>query len=233
MPYIIRSSILKIYNFIGSLNFGTYFVVSVAAIIFSCSMLYSIFVHKNFGKKSNLKKIIFIPTLLISVVFILNMTLAGDISPNLSAEKMARLFAEALCSGRIEEVSKDNFIAPNYHDTFTLEWNQKYKDLNDIQCEADNFTMTEYHYKYENVSNIESCVVVLQTSHILNLPKSIDETELCDFDFKIHLTKIAIASRFLGKYVRWRIIDFSYVKSETYIMKEWLDNIEKKLKSEY
>ena len=233
MPYIIRSSILKIYNFIGLLNFGTYFVVSVAAIIFSCSMLYSIFVHKNFGKKSNLEKIIFIPTLLISVVFILNMTLAGDISPNLSAEKMARLFAEALCSGRIEEVSKDNFIAPNYHDTFTLEWNQKYKDLNDIQCEADNFTMTEYHYKYENVSNIESCVVVLQTSHILNLPKSIDETELCDFDFKIHLTKIAIASRFLGKYVRWRIIDFSYVKSETYIMKEWLDNIEKKLKSEY
>ena len=233
MPYIIRNSILKIIDFIGSLNFGTYFVVSVAAIIFSCSMLYSIFVHKNFGKKSNLEKIIFIPTLLISVVFILNMTLAGDISPNLSAEKMARLFAEALCSGRIEEVSKDNFIAPNYHDTFTLEWNQKYKDLNDIQCEADNFTMTEYHYKYENVSNIESCVVVLQTSHILNLPKSIDETELCDFDFKIHLTKIAIASRFLGKYVRWRIIDFSYVKSETYIMKEWLDNIEKKLKSEY
>ena len=233
MPYIIRSSILKINNFIGSLNFGTYFVVSVAAIIFSCSMLYSVFFHRNFGKKTNLEKIIFVPALLISVVFILNMTLAGDISPNLSAEKMARLFAEALCSGRIEEVSKDNIIAPNYHDAFTLEWDQKYKDFSEIQCGSDDFTMVEYHYKYGNISNTESCVFVLQTSKILNILKSVDEIELCDFDFEIHLTKIAIPSRFLGKYVRWRIVDFSYVKGETYTMKEWLDNIEKELKSEY
>jgi hypothetical protein len=233
MPYIIRSSILKIYNFIGSLNFGTYFVVSVAAIIFSCSMLYSIFVHKNFGKKCNLEKIIFIPALLISVVFILNMTLAGDISPNLPAERMARLFAEALCSRRIEEISKDNVIAPSYLNAFTLKWNQRYSEFSDIQCGADDFIMTEYHYKYDNINNDKSCVVVLQTSHILNFPKSVDEIELCDFDFQIHLTKVAIASRFLGKYMRWRIIDFSYVKSETYTMKEWLDNIEKELKSEY
>jgi len=233
MFYSIQNSILKIYNFIGSLNFGIYFVVSITAIIFSCSILYSIFVHRNFGKKTNLEKIIFIPTLLISVVFILNMTLAGDISPNLSAEKMARLFAEALCSGRIEEVSKDNIIAPNYHDAFTLEWNQKHKDFSDIQCGADDFIMVEYHYKYGNISNTEDCVVVLQTSKILNILKSVDEIELCDFDFEIHLTKVAIPSRFLGKYMRWRIIDFSYVKSETYTMKDWLDNIEKELKSEY
>ena len=233
MLYIIQNSILKIYNFIGLLNFGTYFVGSVAAIIFSCSMLYSIFVHRNFGKKTNLEKVIFIPALLISVVFIVNMTLAGDISPNLSPEKMARLFAEALCFGRIEESSKDNIIAPNYHDAFTLEWNQKHKDFSDIQCGADDFIMVEYHYKYGNISNIESCVVVLQTSKILNILKSVDEIELCDFDFKIHLTKVTITSRFLGKYIRWRIIDFSYVKSETYTMKEWLDNIKKDLKSEY
>ena len=233
MPYIIRDSILKINTFIHSLNFGSCIVVSIAAIIFSCSMLYSIFVHKNFVKKTNLEKIIFIPALLISIIFILNITLAGDIYPNLSAENMARLFAEALCCGSIEEFSKDNVIAPNYHDAFTLKWNQKYKDFSDIQCRADDFIMTEYHYKYGNISNPESCVVMLQTSHILNFPKSIDETELCDFDFKIHLTKVAIASRFLGKYMRWRIIDFSYVKSETYTMKEWLDNIEKELKSEY
>jgi len=86
-------------------------------------MLYSIFFHRNFGKKTNLGKIIFVPALLISMIFILNMTLARDISPNLSAEKMARLFAEALYSGRIEEFSKDNAIAPNYHDAFTLKWN--------------------------------------------------------------------------------------------------------------
>ena len=76
-------------------------------------------------------------------------------------------------------------------------------------------------------------MVVLQTSHILNFSKSLDETELCDFDFKIRLTMVAIPSRFLGKYMRWRIIDFSYVKSETYTMKEWRNNIEKELKSEY
>ena len=233
MPYIIRSSILKIYNFFLSSNFGSWIVVSFAAIIFSCLMFYSIFVHKNFGKKTNLEKIIFIPALLISIVFISTMTLAGDIYPNRSSEDMARLFAATLCSGSIEEFSKDNVIAPNYHDAFILKWNQKCKDFSDIQCRADDFIMTEYHYKYGNISNPESCVVMLQTSHILNFPKSIDETELCDFDFKIHLTKVAIASRFLGKYMRWRIIDFSYVKSETYTMKEWLDNIEKELKSEY
>jgi len=233
MFYSIQNSILKIYNFIGSLNFGIYFVVSIAAIIFSCSMLYSIFVHRNFGKKTNLEKMIFIPALLISVVFILNMTLAGDISPNLSAEKMARLFAEALCSGRIEEISKGNIIAPNYHDAFTLKWDQKYKDFSDIQCGSDDFIMVEHHYKYGNISNTESCVVVLQTSKILNILKGVDEIELCDFDFEIHLTKVAITSRFLGKYMRWRIIDFSYVKGETYTMKEWLDNVEKELKSEY
>ena len=233
MFYSIQNSILKIYNFIGSLNFGIYFVVSIAAIIFSCSMLYSIFVHRNFGKKTNLEKMIFVPALLISVVFILNMTLAGDISPNLSAEKMARLFAEALCSGRIEEVSKGNIIAPNYHDAFTLKWDQKYKDFSDIQCGSDDFIMVEHHYKYGNISNTEGCVVVLQTSKILNILKGVDEIELCDFDFEIHLTKVAITSRFLGKYMRWRIIDFSYVKGETYTMKEWLNNVEKELKSEY
>jgi len=139
MIHSIQNSILKIYNFILSLNFGSYFVVSVASIIFSCSMLYSIFFHRNFGKKNNLEKIIFIPALLISIVFISTITLAGDISPNLSAEKTARLFAEALCSGRIEEFSKDNAIAPNYHDAFTLKWNQKYNDFSDIQCGADDF----------------------------------------------------------------------------------------------
>jgi hypothetical protein len=230
MPYIIRSSILKIYNFFLSSNFGSWIVVSFAAIIFSCLMLYSIFVHKNFGKKTSLEKIIFIPALLISIVFISTMTLAGDIFPNLSAEKMARLFAEALCSGRIEEVSKGNIVAPNYHDAFTLEWNQKHKEFSDIQCGADDFIMVEYHYKYGNISNTEGCVVVLQTSKILNILKGVDEIELRDFDFEIHLTKVAILSRFLGKYMRWRIIDFSYVKSETYTMKEWLDNIEKELK---
>jgi len=233
MIYTIQNTILEIHNFISSLNFGIYFLVSVAAIIFSCYMLYSIFAHRNFGEKTKLKKVIFIPALLISMVFILDMVLAGDIYPNLSAEKMARLFAEDLCAGRTEEISKDKnkILAPNYHDAFTLEWTQKSKEFADILCQADDFIMLEYHYKYQNISNTENCTVVLRTSKILNISKNVDEIEQCDFDFEIRLTKVAIPSRFLGKYMRWRISAFSYTTSKPYTMKEWLDSIKKEIRT--
>lgn len=235
MIYTIQNTILEIHNFISSLNFGIYFLVSLAAIIFSCYMLYFIFVHKKFGEKTKLEKIIFIPALLISIVFILDMILAGDIYPNLSAEKMARLFAEDLCAGRIEEIMKDKnkILAPNYHDAFTLEWTQKSKEFADIRCEADDFIMVEYHYKFRNINNLESCTVVLQTFKILNIPKNVDDIEQCDFDFEIALTKVAIPSRFLGKYMRWRISGFSYTTSKPYTMKEWLNSIKRERRNEH
>lgn len=163
------------------------------------------------------------------------MVLAGDIYPSLSAEKMARLFAEDLCAERVQEISKDKnkILAPNYHDAFTLEWAQKSEEFADILCQADDFIMVEYHYKHRNISNPENCTVRLRTSKILNISKNVNEIEQCDFDFEIHLTKVAIPSRFLGKYMRWRISGFSYTTSKPYTMKEWLDSIEKEIGTDH
>lgn len=91
--------------------------------------------------------------------------------------------------------------------------------------------MLEYHYKYQNISNTENCTVVLRTSKILNISKNVDEIEQCDFDFEIRLTKVAIPSRFLGKYMRWKISAFSYTTSKPYTMKEWLDSIKKEIRT--
>lgn len=233
MIYTIQNTILKFHDFISSLNSGIYFLVSVAAIIFSSYVLYSIFFDKTFGEKSKLEKILFVPALVISLVFILDMILAGDVYPNLSAEKTARLFAESLCNGRIEEIAdrKNKLIAPDYHDKFTADWNQKYKEFIDIQCDADDFLLVEYHYEYLNISSPKKCMVVLRTLKIVDIPKKVDDITQCDYDFRIDLIRVPIPSRFLGNYVRWRINSFSYKRSKPYTMKEWLDLIEKREKT--
>jgi len=227
--YTIQNTILKFHDFISSLNSGIYFLVSVAAIIFSSCVLYSILFGKSFGEKSKLEEILFVPALAVSLVFILDMILAGDIYPNLSGEKIARLFAESLCNGRIEEITdrKNKLISPDYHDKFTADWSQKYKELINIHCDADDFLLVEYHYEHLNISSPEKYMVVLRTSKIVNIPQKIDDITQCDYDFKISLIRVPIPSRFLGNYVRWRINSFSYKKSEPYTMKEWLDLIEK------
>lgn len=229
MTYAIQDTVLRIHDFIGSFNPAVYILVSFVAVIFSCYMLYCIFIRKNFAEKTKLEKAIFIPALVISIVFILDMVLAGDVYPNLSAERMARLFAEHLCKGRIEKISKDKniFLAPDYHDRFTTQWTSKSKEFSDIYCDANDFFLIEYHYKYRNINDPENCTVVLQTSKTLDIPKNVHGIKYCDFDFEIRLTRVAIPSRFSGKYIRWRISGFSYTKSKPYTMKEWLDSIKK------
>ena len=236
MIYSIQNTVLEIHDFINSFNPGLYFLVSVAAIIFSCYMLYSIFAHRDFSKRAKSEKLIFIPALVISLVFILDLILAGDVYPNLSPEKVARFFAEDLCKGKIQEIIKDKnrVFTPDYHDNFSLEWAEKPKEFADIQfqCDAADFFMVEYHYKSGFISYPESCSVILRTSKILNIPKNPDEIEQCDFDFHMQLTKVAIPSRFLGDYMRWRIGKFSYTKSKPYTMKEWLDRFRKETRTE-
>ncbi len=231
MIYSIQNTILEIHDFISSFNPGIYFLVSAAAIIFSCYMLYSILIG-DFGERAKSEKVILIPALIVSLVFILDMILAGDIYPNLSAEKMARFFAEDLCKGKTQEIIKDRnrVFTPDYYEDFSLEWAEKSKEFADIQfqCDAADFFMVEYHYKSEVISYPESCSVILRTSKILNIPKNPDEIEQCDFDFHMRLTKVAIPSRFLGNYVRWRIGNFSYTKSKPYTMKEWFDRFKKR-----
>ena len=226
MIYSIQNTILEIDDFISSFNPGIYFIVSVAAIIFSCYMLYSIFVHRDFGERTKSEKVIFIPALVISLVFILDMILAGDVYPNLSAEKIARFFAEDLCKGKIREITKENAIlAPEYRERFAKEWGLESKGFSDIcgYSKADDFLLIEYHYKRSDLPYIEDCTVVLRTWDYLNVDEYIRKEEDLierDIDFKIHLTKIGISSRFCGMYMRWRISGFYYTKSKAITIKE-------------
>lgn len=220
----IQYHILKICEFMDSFNFGLYFLVSVAAIIFSCFMLHSIFGRKDFREKSTLQKVALIPALAISLIFIMQMTLGGDVSPNLSAEEMARYFAEYLCKGKTE-YKKNRVLAPEYHEDFVSEWAPRRKEFSGIYTESDDFFMIEYHYIDRNILSPEKCTVVLRTSKILSLGKTAEEIEAVDIDFEIRLQKVSIPSRFLGKYRRWRISGFSYTKSEPSSLKQLFDKL--------
>lgn len=223
----IKTTILGINDYIQSLNFGIFFLVSVAAIAFSSYVFYSILVDKTFRKKSKLEKILFASAVAISLVFILQIILAGDIRPNLSAEKIARLFGESLCNGRTEEITEriNRVLTDGYHDRFFTDWGEKSKEFTDIQSSADEFDLIEYHYKNLNMNDSERCTVIIQTTKILNIAEAEDADDILqsDYNFIIGLTKVSIPSRFLGNYMRWKISSFSYKKSMPYTMKEWFE----------
>ena len=245
MIYKIQSTILRIHEFkdsITSLNFGIVFILSLAAFIFSIYCIYSVFISKDFGNRSKVEKIIFPPALVLSLVFILDLILAGDIYPNLSAEKLARLFAESLCDDEIEEFTdwknKDTdrckVLTAEYRDQFFKDWKEKSKEFTDIHSSADDFDLIEYHYKHLNITDFEKCLVIIRSSKILNALEILNMKERdafdkilhIDYDFEIGLIKVPIPSRFLGNYMRWRIFSFAYEKSKPYTMKEWLEQFE-------
>jgi hypothetical protein len=136
----IQNKILEFHDIIGSLNFALYFLVSITAIVFSLCVLTQIFHKKGFGMMSRSKKLIFAAAALISIIFTLDMILAGDIYPSLSPESMARSFAKHLSNGEVEEITiKNKVLAPEYHGAFASGWQHASEDLARIQCEAKDF----------------------------------------------------------------------------------------------
>lgn len=233
MIYKIQNIILDLYEFLTSIHEGIVAVLFLVAIFYSLYMIYSLW-NKEWNERTRIEKIFFIPSLGISLLFIALLIFAGDVHPNISAENTARLFAEDVCFGRIEDITKDRdrILTPAYYDNFINEWNREYKNFSDIQCDANNFLLVEYHFKQRDFAEPEKCLVVLRTSDFLTdifeLPsKEPNEIEFCDYDFEIYLMKVALDSRFLGKYMRWRVNDFSYLKSEPYTIKEEMEKFEK------
>lgn len=179
--------------------------------------------------KSKLKKIIFVPALLVSLTFILGMIIAGDIHSEFSAEKTARVFLSELCSGRIEGVieHKNYFFTPDYCEKFVENWENDFKEIGDVICESEDFILVEKHYELLNISFPQQCMVVLESTHFLNLPdiKKASDIMQCDYYFRIDLKKIRVPTRYLGDYLVWKVDHFSYEKSDPYSLDEWLDQL--------
>lgn len=74
----IQHLILKFFEFLDSINLGFYFLISLAAIIYSCFTLHSVFFRKNFREKTTVQKLVLISALTISLIFISHIILAGD-----------------------------------------------------------------------------------------------------------------------------------------------------------
>jgi len=238
----VHYTILRIHEFlysIAALNFGTFFILSLAAIIFSIYCINSFFINKDFSTKSKLEKIMFPPALVFSLVVILDLILAGDIYPNLSAKNMARSFTETLCYGDIEELTdpknketdRCKVLTVEYRNQFYKDWKERSKEVSDIESDSEYFDLIEYNYSHLNITDPERCFIRLRTSKIINIPEILNMKEgdilnkilNVDYDFKVDLIKVPIPSRFLGNYMRWRIFSFSYEKSKPYTQKEWFE----------
>jgi hypothetical protein len=169
----------------------------------------------------------------ITLLFIFLLIIAGDVSPNRSPEAVARIFAEGICNERSEDDlrNRNTFLSSKYYNKFQKVWKHKFDYFADIQCDAKHFILIEYHYVYKEAAELEKCKVILETLNII-FDKiesvSLDNEKIKDIQFEIHLIKETLDSRFLGKYARWRISNFSYTESEPYTFKEWEEKIKRK-----
>ena len=154
-------------------------------------------------------------------------------------DSVARLFAESLCNGRIEELTdnkhnlteRSKVLTAHYRNQIFIEWEEKLKDLYDIGTNSEEFELIEYNYKNLKITDPETCFIRLRTSTILNMSEilemkegePLDKIVYVDYDFNIGLIKVPIPSRFLGNYMRWRIFSFNYEKGKPYNFKEMID----------
>ena len=186
-------------------------------------MLKSIFFNKDFKEKQKLEKIFFIPAAIISLIFIINLTLCGDITPKLTAEEMARRFAYRLCDGSEFIYNYGNKIfTQEYQKKFYNDWEKKLRGTKVFDCNPDvsEFEMIEYHYERKKFTGYEKCKVILETSKFVEVSAEPLLAIFCDIYFHIQLTKIPTQSKYLGNYMRWRISGFNYSKSKPYTLKE-------------
>lgn len=230
MKFKIQNYLLKLNEFTDFLG-GIYFLVAIASIIFSIYMLKSIFFNKDFKEKRKLEKIFFIPAAIISLIFIINLTLCGDITPKLTAEEMARRFAYKLCDGSEFIYNYDNKIfTQEYQKKFYDNWEKKLRGTKvfDYNPDGPEFEMIEYHYERKKFAGFEKCEVILETSKCVEVSGEPLLAIFRDIYFHIQLTKIPTQSKYLGNYMRWRISGFDYSKSKPYALKEKIkENIEK------
>lgn len=86
------------------INVGLYLIVGVAAVIYCCVQLPKVLARRTGRRMPVREKVTFVLAAAVSVIFGLDFLLAGDVYPKFAPEEMARLFAETLSKGRIEDI---------------------------------------------------------------------------------------------------------------------------------
>lgn len=242
MIYEAQEYILRIHEFIHSFGVPIVIFGTIAAVVYSGYMLRSLFVIKDFREKSKVEKAILVPALTLSIFFPIDLILAGDIYPNLSAKMMVRTFAVQLSEGRMEDIVKEEnkILAPDYHNEFVEQKALILKDFKNVASNPDDLDIIEYHCKYPHrklqlptrpidLSEPERCRVVLRAIQFISSKG--EKRLLRNIDLDIDLTMVVIPSRFLGNYLRWRVSGLSYAKSEPYKIRELAESLLKEIDS--
>lgn len=205
------------------------FLILLGPIIYSINYL-----AKKTKQKSKIEKIIFIFAISLLIIFILELVIAGDLEPNVSAEKTARWFAKYLCDGtlKVNDKLKKRILDHDYIKEFDqqiLEF--EHKASFKFEVKADDFHKVEEHYYWYFPEHPPKYIFVLETSEIVEILKKLRDVLMYDIHIKINLKLVLLSSRFLGKYKRWHVCGFSITKSKPYKFKERWKRVFKKHKS--
>jgi hypothetical protein len=226
----IQDTILRIVEFTHTLG-GLYFLICIVSIVYSIYVVHSLFVKRDFKGKTKSAKALSVAAIVISIFCLIEITLAGDVTHDMSPEETGRAFGGMLSQGADLHDYRDKVFTPGYQTNFFDEWENNLEEL--VGCNPD-FDLIEYHYKSGNVRHLEEFQVVLRTSKLLHESEKIEASRFSDYWFHIHLNRIPISSRFLGNYMRWRISAFSYTTSEPYTLKtlkKQVESVKKEIQS--
>lgn len=165
-------------------------------------------------------KVAFVVFLAISLTWVLDWILAGDLYEDHPPEIVARLFACAFCNGRLHEGASGMgyYVAPAYQEAFAQKWCAKGKEFSRaLPPEPARFELVEEHYEQEK------CFIVLRAGMLLKvssrtaarfLTVTKDGRAFVQHDLEICLERTPLQSRFLGQYLRWRVRDLHCTRSE-------------------
>lgn len=211
------------------------FIIGIASFIFSIYVVTSISRKSQGDKISTTEKVIFLPALSIPFIALLNLVVAGDIAPNITAEVIARDFSYLSTIGQVEKFNKQ-FLSRNIQTSFIKNYKTKYKEISTLRCLPDDFSLLEYRYKSGGIRKLDTCYVILSTQEIVDIDTSkatntSESIRFRDRTFSLTLVKAILTSRFLGNYSRWVIDDLSYHSGQPYLLKDWLNTIQRMSKS--
>jgi hypothetical protein len=214
---VIQQFLLSFHEFLDSLGFGIVFLLIISSLIFAIYFSYILFMKKSFHQLTYTKRVIFAICAFLSLLIIFEFIVSYDIYPDLEPEVFARSFAENICSGKINDMIKENdnnYLAEDYYYSFLSTWRpisnqfgQWFDHIEYYQNWRNSLHKIDEHYS--NKYYHEAYAVFFQITPIT----SSTYTPKFDLLLKVILSKRTVRSKFLGSYERWRVVDFEFEKT--------------------
>lgn len=221
-------NILKFYEFVDSINFAIWFFLGIISLIGSGFFLKILFTNSNFDREDTFSKIITLASVPVSFLIVLNFILAGDVTSNLQAEDHAKYFVELICNDKLSFMNYQNIVCSDDYCRRINENKSFFVELKNTNFRFEDFKIAEYFYRSSDNTNPDTAKLILKATTICNIEKSKDALESIiqvDYYFNIRLVEVYHNSKFLGKYKRWAIDDFSYLKGDKYSLKDWIERL--------